>query len=161
MTTWYSDQMTNILATPSVKLPVSDMSGKLRVAKVSWIKSAVAGEAADVIEICKLPAGRVRFLGHMSELYHNMTTGSNTIDIGWKAYTDLDGDAVVADPDGLDDGISVETAGWIGLGTVAAVLALGQEKTFESQEGVILTVTSVGIIAASDRLHGSIVYATD
>ena len=82
MTTWYSDQMTNINAVPSVKLPVSDMTGKLRAAKVSWIKSAVAGEAGDVIEICQLPAGRVRLLGYSSALYHNMTTGSNTIDIG-------------------------------------------------------------------------------
>ena len=159
MTTWYTDEMTNVVAVPSVKLAVSDMTGKLRVAKVTWAKSAVAGEAADIIQIAKLPAGRVRFLGLLSYRYHNMTTGSNTVDIGWAAYTDLDGAAVVANPDGLDDGVSVETAGLIRMGTV--LVALGNEKLFESQSGVIITVTSVGIIAALDSIYGSIFYVTD
>lgn len=161
MTTWYSDQMANIVAVPSVKNPVGDLSGKLRSARVTWAKNSSAGEATDIIEICKLPAGRVRVLGKLSYLYHDMTTGSNFLDIGWKAYTDLDGVAVDANPDGLDDNINVETAGSINIGTVAAVLAVGNEKVFESQTGVILIVTSVEIIAALDSIYGTIVYVTD
>lgn len=159
MTTWYSDEMADIVAVPSVKLPVSDMTGKLRAAHFSWAKSAVAGEAGDVIEIVKLPAGRVRLLGLLSTIMQNFTTASNTIDIGWKAYTDLDGVAVVADPNGLDNGINVEATGNIHIGTV--LVATNNEKLFESQSGVIITVTSVGIIAALDSMYGTIVYVTD
>lgn len=161
MTTFYSDEMANIVAVPSVKNSVSDMTGKLRVANVTWLKSAVAGEAGDVIEICKLPAGRVRLLGKLCNIRHNFTTGGNTVDIGWKAYTDLDAAAVAADPDGLDDGVSVEATGDIAVGTVSAIAAAGGMKLFESQTGVVLTVTSVGIIAASDSMYGHIVYVTD
>lgn len=160
MTTFYSTEMTNILAVPSVPLSPVDHHGKVRYAKVTYLQVA-AGDAGDIIQLCKLPAGRVRLIGRLSSLYHNLTTGSNTIDIGWAAYTNLDDTAVVADPDGLDDGIDVETAGTILVGTVAAVLAVGGNKLFESQEGVVITLTSVGIPAESDTIDGFIAYVCD
>ena len=160
MTTWYSTEMTNIVAVPSVKLPVSDMSGKLRSARVSYAQGAVAGEAEDVLELCQLPAGRVRLLGYESNLYINNTTGSATVDIGWKAYTDLDGDAVAADPNGLNVDTDVDTVGFFTVGI--ALIAEGQQKLFESQTGVILTMTFAKILVAStDYIYGNIIYATD
>lgn len=160
MTTWYSDQMTNIVTVPSVKNPVSDVTGKLRVAYFSWAKSAVAGEAADVVELVRLPAGRVRLLGDLSGVYHNMTTASQAVDIGWKAYTGLDGVAVVADPNGLDAATSFETAAWVSpLATVLA--SAGYMKLFESQEGVVIALTAAEIIAALDSLYGYFTYVTD
>lgn len=156
-----SDQVENLNSTPAVPVSVADLHGKVRIAFFEWDNGLVAGDAGGVIDIVKLPAGRVRVLGRLSSIYHNFTTGSNTIDIGWKAYTDLDGAAVAADPDGLDDGIDVETAGTINIGTVAAVLAECGQKLFESQEGVTLTVTSVGIVAASDKMVGHIAYVLD
>ncbi len=160
MTTWYSDEMANVVAVPSVKNPVNTMSGKLRVATFNWAKSAVAGEAADVVELVKLPAGRVRLLGAQSAIYHNMTTGSQAIDIGWKAYTGLDGVTVVADPNGLDAATSFETAGFVSpLATV--LIAASYVKHFESQDGVVLALTAAEIIAALDSLYGYFMYVTD
>ena len=160
MTTFYSDEMTNVRATPPVALSPLDHHGRLRVARFTYDQGSSAGSAGDIIQLAKLPAGRVALLGKLCVLYHNMTTGSNTLDVGWAAYTDLDGDAVAADGDGLDDGVDVETAGTINLGTVAAVAAVGSIKVFESQEGVIITATSVGIPAANDVLKGFLVYRT-
>jgi len=115
-----------------------------------------------VIQLCKLPAGRVRVLGKESALYHNLTTGTVDLDVGWAAYTDFAGDAVAADADGLDDNIDCETAGVVRLGTVAAVLAECQSKVFESQEGVIITGTiKTAVIAADDELKGYIAYVLD
>ncbi len=145
---YYSTQLTNIRATPPVALAVSDHSGKLRIAYFDYTHGIVAGTAADVIHLVRLPAGRVRIVGRLSAIYHNMTTGGNTVDIGWEAHTDLDGSTVAADPDGLDDGISVETAGTILVGTVAAVAALGGNKLLNSQTGFNIILTSVGIPAA-------------
>lgn len=156
-----STQIANINAVPSVALSPTEHHGRIRIAFFDWLNGAVAGDAGGVIDIIKLPAGKVRLLGRLSSIYHNMTTGSNTIDIGWKAYTDINGDAVAADPDGLDDDIAVETAGTINIGTVAAVLATCGQKLFESQEGVILTITSVGIVAAADVLQGHVAYVLD
>ncbi len=160
MTTWYSDEMANVVAVPSVKNAVNTMTGKMRVATFNWAKSAVAGEAGDVVELVKLPAGRVRLLGNLSCVYHNMTTGSQAVDIGWKAYTDLDGAAVAADPNGLDAATSFETAGFVSpLATV--LVAKSYVKEFESQAGVVLILTAAEIIAALDSLYGHFVYVTD
>ncbi len=160
MTTYYSDEMTNILAVPPVPLSPVDHHGKIRIAHVNYDQVS-AGSAGDIIQLCKLPAGRVRLLGRLSNIYHNLTTASNTIDIGWAAYTNLDATDVVADPNGLDSGVDVETAGTINVGTVAAVLAEGGNKLFESEEGVVITLTSVGIPAASDSIVGFIAYVSD
>ena len=156
-----STQIVNVNAVPPVALAPTEHHGRIRIAFFDWLNGAVAGDAGGVVSIVKLPAGKVTRRGRFSSIYHNMTTASNTIDIGWLAYTDINGDAVAADADGLDDGIDVETAGTINIGTVAAVLATCGQKLFESQEGVTLTITSVGIVAAADVLQGHIAYVLD
>ena len=156
-----STQFSNITAVPPVALAPIEHHGRLRVAFFDWLNGSVAGDAGGVISIVRLPAGRVRLLGRLSSIYHNMTTASNTILIGWAAYTDLDAVAVDADPNGLDNSIDVETAGTINIGTVAAVLAVCGQKVFESQEGVTITLTSVGIVAAADVLQGHLTYVLD
>ena len=156
-----STQFANINAVPPVALAPSEHHGRLRIAFFDWLNGSVAGDAGGVVSVVRLPAGKVRLLGRLSSIYHDMTTGGNTIDIGWLAYTDIDGEAVAADPDGLDDGIDVETAGTILLGTVSAVLATCGQKLFESQDGVTITVTSVGIVAAADVMQGHLVYVLD
>jgi len=141
------------------KLAPTEHHGRIRLAFFDWANGLVAGDAGGVISILKLPAGKVRLLGNMSYIYHNMTTGGNTVEIGWLAYKDIDGTDVAADPNGLDTAISVEAAGTISIGTV--LVAECAQKLFESQEGVMLTLTSVGIIAASDVLQGCIAYVLD
>ncbi len=160
MTIWYSNEMANIVAVPSVKNPVTDMTGKLRVATFNWTKSAVAGDAGDIIELVKLPAGRVRLLGDLSGVYHNMTTGSQVGNIGWKAYVDLDGTAVVADPNGLDSGLNLETAAFISP-MVTVLASTAYTKVFESQTGVVIELIATEIVAALDSLYGYFAYVTD
>lgn len=159
MTTYNSDQMANIKAVPSVKNAVCDFAGKLRIARFSYAQGA-ASTGGEYVRLVQLPAGRVRLIGQLSYLLHNLTTGGMTIDLGWEAYTDLDGDTVVADPNGLDNDISVETTGT--LSPLATVLdTTGYTKVFESQTGVVITMTGDGVIAEDDYVYGDIVYATD
>lgn len=160
MTTFYSNEMTKILAVPFVPLSPVEHHGKLRFAKVTYLQVA-AGDAADRIQLCKLPAGRVRLIGRLSNLYVNLTTATQFIDIGWAAYVGLDGVAVDADPDGLDDNIDAESALTTLVGTVAAVLATGGNKLFESQEGVVITLDCVEIPAENDTIDGFIAYVLD
>ena len=158
MATFYSEEMTNILAAPPVPLAPIDHHGKVRMAGVTYTQVA-NGSAGDIIQLCKLPAGRVKLLGKSSQLYINLVTASMKVEVGWAAYTGLDGVAVVADPNGLDSTLDVETAAIFNIGSV--LIAVGNIKTFESQEGVVITLTATTDVAASDNIIGFIAYVSD
>ncbi len=161
MPTFYSEQVTKLDAVPAEPINVDELHGKIRIARFDYDQVA-EGAADSIIQLCKLPAGRIRILGANSKLYHNLTTATVDLDVGWAAHTDFAGDAVAADADGLDDNIDCETAGVVSLGTVAAVLAECQTKVLESQEGVIITGTiKTAVIAADDTLKGYIAYVLD
>jgi len=159
MTTFYSDEMTKILAVPKVALSPVEHHGKIRIAKVTYLQVA-EGTNLDVIELCKLPAGRVRLIGRLSNLYINLASDSQLIDIGWKAYVGLDGVAVNASLVGLDDALDVDTVGTFLIGSVTLV-AKGGNYLFESQEGVIITMSCDIKPLANDTIDGFIAYVLD
>jgi hypothetical protein len=121
-----------------------------------------AGDATSSVAVAFLPPGRVRLFLPSSVVWCNWTTASATLDLGWDAYNALsDGVAVTADPDGLIDGLSVDTAGFFRFDTGIAGLRLtGGTKLFESKAGVIIRATSQDTaIANGDDLAGYLVYA--
>jgi len=98
----------------------------------------------------------------MSNMYCNWTTGSATLDLGWDAYTAVDGTTTAADVDGLIDGLNVETAGYFSMeGALAGIKATGGTYVFESKDGVVIRATSPGAIASGDDLVGYIAYVVD
>lgn len=161
VTTQKSDIVTNIDA--STLNDSVDDGGTLHTIRFSHNQDG-AGDATSSVAIAKIPPGRVRVYLNLSLMYVNWTTSSATIDLGWDAYTDLAGDAVAADPDGLINGLSVETAGvYSGEDLVTSVTnTAGGTYLFESQTGVTLRATSQDTaIADDDDLVGHIVYAKD
>lgn len=144
--------------------PVSAWGGKLQFAAFTHDQSGT-GDAGSDVGLVKLPAGRVRVILPLSQAYVNWTTGSATLDLGWDAYDGLDGVEVVADPDGLADGIDVESAGYFNFGAFAtqpaAMKALGGMKVFTSKEGVTLRATSPTAMVSGDDLVGYVVYVCD
>ena len=154
-----STQMTNILAVPSVALAPHEQHGRLRIAWFDWMNGLVAGDAGGVIQLLKLPAGRVRILGKLSEFYSQSTTGSQIFNVSWGAYKDLDCVAVAADPEGLNLDTDVDTVGPFNFCIVQ--VATGSFKIFESQEGVIITLTAEQILAASEGIYGWLAYVLD
>lgn len=123
-----------------------------------------AGDAGSSVALIKLPPGTVRLILPLSYMYVNWTTASATLDLGWDAYTALDGSAVVADPDGLLDGLDVETADVYGaeeLTTLAGLAATGWTKLFQSKDGVTIRATSPGAIANGDDISGFFAYMQD
>ena len=146
-------------AVPAVPLQPDEHHGKVRIARFDYDQVA-EGAIGTVIDLVKLPAGRIRLLGRLSQLYHNLTTATVDLDIGQDAYTNFAGTAVVADPDGLDNDIDCEAAGIINIGSV--LVAQAQDKVFESQEGVTINCTLVtAVIAAADSLRGYIAYVLE
>ena len=165
VTTQETTQYANIFTTtPAVNNETSDWKGRVRGMYFEHTQSG-AGDSGSSVALVKLPAGRVRLLLPSSWLYVNWTTASATLDLGFDAYTDLDGSAVTADPDGLIDGISVDSADVIGfeeLTTLAGLAATGYTKVFESKDGVVIRATSASTaIADTDTIAGCLFYLHD
>ena len=158
VTTQKSTEYTNATANPVVQNAVHDYHGRVRIAYFTHDQDG-AGDAGSSVALCSLPAGKVRVLLSSSNAYCNWTTGSATLDLGWDAYTNTDGNAVAADVDGLVDGLDVDTAGYQTFG--AGTTATGGTHLFESQGGVVIRATSPGAIAAGDDLVGYIMYVVD
>lgn len=157
VTTQKSTQLTNLDATPPVIEETADYAGRLRVAYFSATQSG-AGDATSSVEIVRLPPGRVTLLGRLSNIEHDWTTALATMDVGWDAYTEPDGTAVAADPNGLDDGIDVDTAGET---TIGSIVAAGR-KQFDSQGGVSIRLTSQDVaLADASTAEGYLVYVLD
>jgi hypothetical protein len=158
VTTQNSTEYAATIATPLVKTSATNNTGKLRTLAFTFNQDGV-GDAGSIIVLGKLPAGNVKIIGALSRFYCNIVASSATIDIGWQAYTSTDGDTVVADPDGMVDGLDVDTVGYRTMeGNTAATKLLGGNHTFSSRDGVVIAVKSVAALAASDDLDGYITY---
>lgn len=159
VTTQNSTEYGNQVATPPVVQDAHVTLGKVRIAAFSHTQSG-AGDAGSSAALVKLPPGKVRLLGAMSHAYVNWTTALATLDLGWDAYTDIDGAAVAADPNGLDDGLDVDAAGAKSFGSILA--AAGAQKVFESRGGVVIRATSQDVaLADADTIAGYIVYVVE
>lgn len=155
-----STEYTAQTASPPTVQETTVIHGRVRFAKVTHTQDG-AGDATSTVDLIKLPAGRVRLLGPLCQLRFSAFGAARTLDVGWTAYTDIDGAAVVADADGLDDGIDVSSAGTMPLGTNTAVTD-GDTYEFESDDGVVLQATVLGgTIPDAATIKGFIAYVVD
>ena len=104
VTTQKSTEYTNATATPVTMNEAHVYHGRVRIAYFTHDQDG-AGDAGSSVALCSLPAGKVKVLLSQSKAYVNWTTSSATLDLGWDAYTNIDGDAVAADADGLVDAL--------------------------------------------------------
>jgi hypothetical protein len=159
ITTQYSTEYDQANVSKTGNLETNTMGGRVRCAYFTVAQDG-AGDAGSSAALVKLPAGKVRLLAAQSKAYVNWTTSSATLDLGWDAYINIDGAAVAADPNGIDDGLSVDTAGFQTFGS--ALTATGGTKLFESKEGVVIRATSADTaIADGDDLVGCLLYVVD
>ncbi len=158
ITTDKSTQLTNTDATPSVALDPSSNHGRKRYAYFDFTKSG-AGDAGSTCETVRLPAGKVRLFLLESLLNTSALGASRTMDTGWQAYTDQNGDAVVADPNGLDDGVDVSSAAvFAPTGTIGG----DETKLFQSISGVTIEVqVNDGTWDDAETLSGYFAYMID
>ena len=161
VTTQKSTEYTNATATPVTLNEANVYHGRVRIAYFTHDQDGV-GDAGSSVALCSLPAGKVKVLLKSSNAYVNWTTSSATLDLGWDAYTNISGTAVAADPDGLVDGLDVDTVGYQSLeGALAGIKATGGTYTFESQSGVIIRATSPTAMVDGDDLVGYLLYVVD
>lgn len=158
VTTQKSAEVTNITASPPTMLDTTSLHGRLRVAYFKHTQDG-AGDANSTADLVQLPAGKGRILIRSSWLASSAFGSSRTLDIGYVAHTDNNGDAVSADVDALEDALdnSSATAAFLGAGTNAV-------DTYLYDSNAPLTIQAVvagGTIPDTATLEGYIVYVLD
>lgn len=160
VTTEYSAEYTNMTAKPPVLADAAVSYGKLRLLQFTFTQGAAAGDAGSSAALVKLPAGKVALIGALSRIECSAFGAARTLDIGWDAYKDKNGTAVVADDNGLTDNLDVSAAAAADL-TQLAVLG-GGIKVFESLNGVVLRATVAGgTIPIAATLKGYVVVSVE
>lgn len=168
--TEYSTQYTNSYITvPMVANHPTEDGGVMMIKYFAHAFSATA-DVTSSVALCKLPPGQVRLILPLSYAYINWTTGSQTLDLGWDAYTAMDGSTTAADPDGLIDGLDVDAVGFrnfVGNATgalntnftTAGVETLGGTYLFNSKSGVVIRATTQDQAGVSgDTIAGFLTY---
>ena len=167
VTTQNSTEYGNLVAEPPVGIPTTSGKGVKRIMRFSFTQSG-AGDANSLVNLARLPAGNIRVL--LTECFmHSSDFGTGiTLDIGWTAYTDAEGNAVAADADAFVDGLDVSTQAatvlWSGeaQGTGSGVTI---DKTFllSSRAGILVQaiVLGAGGIPDGATLTGFMTYVQD
>ena len=154
-----STQYANAVADPKVQNETNDWHGRLRIARFTFTQGAAAGDANSTARLVRLPPGRCRVFMGLSYLHASAFGAARVLDIGWQAHTDLDGIAVVADPNGLADNIDVAAAG---EKTVTGTIGLDETKQFLSRDEIVIEAqVAGGTIPAGATLSGYFVYVKD
>ena len=96
-----------------------DCYRRMRIAHFDYTQPG-QGDAGSIAELVKLPGGSVRVTLSFSRVSYAAMGTSRTMGLGWLAYTNDNSAAVVADPNGLDDGVDVAAAGSINPGAPSA-----------------------------------------
>lgn len=154
-----SVQLANADLLPDVKNQTTASRGKKRVEYFTFTQGAAAGDANSTADLVELPAGRKRIL--LTECYVAASAfgASRTLDIGYTAYRDFAGAAVVADVDALLDGRDVSSATGALL-TVAA--AADPTLLIESANAVVIQAKCLGgTLPAGATITGYVTYVTD
>lgn len=136
----FSTEVTALSATPPTIFHASRMFGRQRPFTMSYTQSG-AGSIADTVVLAKLPPGYVRIYLPLWYLKFSAAGGTATMSIGWKAYTDVDGNAVAASAAGILAATSVVAAGeFTGL-ELSSVVTAGHME-FQSRDGVEIYATN-------------------
>ncbi len=113
-----SNQVTNQDAVPPVPNPAHEVGAKIRYIYFKHTQP-VAGDDGSTVILARVPAGYGHILKQLSLISWSAFGASRVMDIGYAAYTEVDGDAVSAGVDILEDGRDVSAANLKGtvLGT--------------------------------------------
>ena len=138
-----------IQANPSTgRLQPADM-GDVRLAYFSHTQAG-AGDATSTVDLIRLPAGRVRVIGHLSRVNTSAFGASRTLAIGHAAAFAVGGAAIDADDDAFAAATSVASEG----GFAGAGFSL-----IETESGIpVIATVAGGTIPDGATVEGVIAY---
>ncbi len=113
-----STQLAQLNTNPQDWLEPHEHEGRVRIFR-GYFKNTTGGTIATGVNISMVKVPPCRILA-MSKFRFSAFGASATIDIGWQNYTEVDGDAVTEDPDGIKNDLDVSSAGSYEFGSDAA-----------------------------------------
>lgn len=158
-----STQVTNMEATPPVKLAPSELHGRVRIAYFAFTQGAAAGDANSTADLVKIPPGKnIRVLKNLSRVTCSALGAARVLDVGHTGYTNVDGTAVAAAADVLLDGGDVSAAATLAMGAGTNALTANDAFLINARSEVTLQgkVTG-GTIPAGATLNGYFMYIED
>jgi len=163
VTTEKSTQVTNMEATPPVRLAAGELHGRMRIARFTFTQGAAAGDANSTADLVKLPAGKnVTLLKNLSRITCSALGAARVVDIGHTGYTNIDGTVIAAAADNLLDGGDVSAAATLSMGAGTNGLTANDAVVFNSRGGATLQAkVTGGTIPAGATLNGYFVYIED
>lgn len=163
MAIFYSTQYDNLHVAPITRMYGGQAFAGVYKVPFTFANPASGGASAigDLVYLVKVPS--VCEILMFESLFRFSAWDTNTtIEIGWLAYTEPDGDAVVADDNGLLAALDVDAAGWWYAGvthtstaTIVHNSPVVDIYSVRAQQPVILTaVFRTTAPTASDTLSG-------
>ncbi len=143
----------------AIKNLTTDMLGRMRKIRFDFVQGAAAGDATSTVSLVILPKGRNRIYLRDCIIAFSAFGAARTLDIGYAAYTDRDGNAVAAAPAAFVDDLDVSAAG-----TSSFAGEVGGEESFlfESRDSVtIIATVAGGTIPAAATLNGDVTIVRD
>lgn len=154
VTTQNSTERAAQVAHPPVISKANLLFGKVHAAVFNFTQSGTAS-AGSIARLIDLPSGHITYLGNSLFKWSALGT-ARTLDLGWAAYRDQSGTVVVADPNGIHDGLDAAAAG--NSQALHNALASGY-KEFISSTGVTITAqVNDGTFVDADTIGGIIFF---
>lgn len=147
------------LAAGAIKNLTTDIMGRMRKFRFDFTQGAAAGDIGSTVTLAILPMGGNYVYLRESLIAFSAFGAARTLDIGYGAYKDRDGNAVAADPAAFVDDLDVSVAGTAALtGVVGGIESL----LFESSTDIpIIATVAGGTIPAAATLNGDITVVRD
>lgn len=159
VTTENGTEYGNATASPVVTQDVADSHGRIRYQKVTFAQGAAAGDANSLQNLALLPPGKINIIPGLCRLVVSAFGAARLLDVGYLAFTDVDGETVAASIDTILDGADVSAAAVLELGSGTNALPAVE---LNSRDGVhIQSKVLADTIPAAATITGHIAYTID
>lgn len=147
----YNKQVGTTVGKPSAHLA----EGQMRISRFTYTHAAGAGTGE--VNLFVLPPGYVSVYSYLSHLFTSAFVATADLHLGYRAYTDSDGSAVVADDNAFLDNADVGG----GALDITWLLPTGYVKELDSMSGVtVYAMVDTANIEDADTLDGWCVWAS-
>lgn len=136
-------------------------SGTLKLMPFSYTHAAGAGTGE--VNLCILPAGFIRTFSVLSACATSALAANADLHLGFRAYTEPDGDVVAEDDNFFGDNLDAATGGSLGFTLpatpgVAVFRVRHSNGTYKGKGLVIYGMIDTGNIEDTDTIAGYVAY---
>ena len=147
------------LTAGAIKNPTTDLLGRMRKYRFDFDQGAAAGDATSTVVLAILPPGATRVYLRDCIIAFSAFGAARTLDIGYAAYKDRDGETVAADTSAFVSALDVSSAG---TSTFAGEVGGEESILFDAQDQVtILATVAGGTIPVDATLNGDMTVVRD